>query len=107
MRRKNNFKDDILQEADGAPIEAIVVSSKRGELWGDLETRPVLSWEKALPMIDYEYDSGFGREDCHGIYAWTDSRVLFVHEYDGSTQVNSVPRNPTTECELEPPSESG
>jgi len=44
--------------------------------------------------VNDRYDAGYGGEDCHPIYAWTDSRVIFVSCYDGSTQVESIPRNP-------------
>lgn len=29
------------------------------------------------------------------IHAWTENKVLFVYEYDGATQVLTIPRNPT------------
>ena len=96
-----NFKDDILEAACGEPIEAIAVSISRGWSAGrqpdrDLGASPV-PWEIAAPVLDYEYDNGFGGQDCHDIHAWTATRVLFVHEYDGATSVESVPRHPENE----------
>lgn len=95
----SNFKADIERAARAEPIEGIVISAERG--WGH-EPNPVpadkadivLRWAEAAPLLDYEYDPGYGGEDCHAIYAWTPSRVLFVGTYDGSTWVASVPRNP-------------
>ena len=54
----------------------------------------ILTWEEARPHLDYEYDSGFGSQDCHNIYIWTPTRVIYIHEYDGSTWPEAVPRNP-------------
>ena len=53
-----------------------------------------ISWETARPLLDYKYDSGFGDQDCHAIHVWTEESVYFIHEYNGSTSVISVPRNP-------------
>ena len=54
----------------------------------------VLSWKEAKPLLDYTYDSGYGAPDCHSITAWTEENVIFVVQYDGSTSLHSVPRNP-------------
>jgi hypothetical protein len=97
----SNFKDDILEAANGEPIEAIVI----GEMgWGDYkeENKPpyrhvlnkILSWDDALLLLDYEYDTGYGAPDCQAITAWTKNQVLFVVQYDGSTNIYSVPRSP-------------
>jgi hypothetical protein len=96
-----NFLEDIIEIADDEPIEAIIIGPKGiyykntpdlNEIEGKL-----LTFEEAKPFLDYEYDDGLGCADCHAIYAWTPSRVLFIHEYDGATSVASVPRNPTAE----------
>ena len=54
----------------------------------------VLPWVEARALLDYEYNNGFGGADCHPVFAWTPTRVLFVHEYDGATGVQWVPREP-------------
>jgi hypothetical protein len=54
----------------------------------------VLTWEQARPMLDYSYDTGYGGADCHAVWVWTPTRVLFVVQYDGSTGLESVPRAP-------------
>ncbi len=46
-------------------------------------------------MLDYEFNAGFGSPECHPIYAWTQRKVLFILEWDGSTGVLAAPRNPT------------
>lgn len=55
----------------------------------------VLPWSIARAALDYEYDDGFGGAECHPVYAWTESCILFIHEYDGATCVRKIPRNPT------------
>ena len=58
-----------------------------------MRTGVLLSAEEAGPMMRcWEfYDNSL---KCYGMYAWTQGRVFFVSEYDGSTMINSCPRNP-------------
>ncbi len=97
------FAEDIEAALVPEPIEAIVVMKPSD--WDDtIHSRSVklgepkyderLSWAEARPWLDYEYDAGYGGQDCHDFYAWTPNLVAFIHEYDGSTSVMSVPRNP-------------
>lgn len=67
-----------------------------GKTFSDVSEYPtgVLTWEEARPILDYEYDSGFGAQDCHSLYIWTPTRVIYVHEYDGATWPEAIPRNP-------------
>lgn len=98
------FAEEIERAAKGETIEAITLAStgwersdedrysarrKAPSKFGEL-----LSWDEARPMLDYDYARGFGGEDCDAIWAWTESRVIFVHEYDGATSVNWLPRHP-------------
>jgi hypothetical protein len=55
----------------------------------------VLSLADAMPWLDYEFYDGFGGVNCQSVYIWTTTKVIFIHEYDGSTTIQSVPRNPT------------
>ena len=99
-----NYKQNILAELKGEPVEAIVIGK-----WDDDEedernpreieaiTGKVISWEEAEKWLDYEYDTGYGGTDCHPVIIWTATRVLFCGTYDGSTWVASVPRHPE-EC---------
>lgn len=106
MSADPTLAQEIEEAANGEPIEAIVVGLRRDgdPPWrddpqpeeGDFPTPDVvLTWDEARPHLDYTYDAGFGGQDCHSLYAWTASRVLFVAEYDGSTRVTWVHRNPT------------
>jgi hypothetical protein len=96
----NTYWQDILEEAGDEPIEAVVI----GEMpWGDYraEGKPVcvkgkiLTAEEATPMLDYEYDSGYGAPDCHAINVYTPTRVIYCAQYDGATWLESIMRNPT------------
>ena len=101
------FMDDILAEAGQETIEAIVIHSKDGKIDNyfiknldrdipiELCNVP-LTVEQALPLLNYTYDTGYGSQDCHDVYVYTATRVIYVHEYDGSTWLESVPRNPPT-----------
>lgn len=60
----------------------------------DLDPTSILTWEEARPILDYEYYCGYGSRDCHSLYIWTPTRVIFIHEYDGATWPEAVPRNP-------------
>ena len=88
-----------IEKCAGEPIEAIVISGDRSG-WGSRDKWPewagkILTWELARPALNYTYDAGYGGQDCHSIYAWTEHWVLLVAEYDGSTHVARIPRNPT------------
>lgn len=92
-----NFLHDIEQALNGEVVEGIVLGT-RGPLWGRdeaLTDRQVRSWDEVKAQLDYEYDAGYGCEDCHALWIWTPTRVLFICCYDGSTWVSGVPRNPT------------
>lgn len=99
----NNFKNDILKVAGDEPIESIVIgemgwntgyNSGGKPAWSDVIGK-ILTWEKAMPYLDYEYSDDYGAPDCQAIAAWTKTRVLFVSQYDGSTSIESIYRNPT------------
>ncbi len=97
---EKTFAEDIEEAAKGEPIDSVVIGTF-GDSWLDDEDeveggpRPVLPWAAARSQLDYAYGTGYGGVECHAIYAWTQTRVLFVSEYDGSTKIASVPRNPT------------
>lgn len=58
----------------------------------------VLSLEEARPyMVGWSFDGGHGTAECYATWVWTDRRVIWVHEYDGSTHLSWMPRHPI-EC---------
>lgn len=110
-------KDDILSAVNGEPIEAIVVGAWGG--WGavplmrdedgnieyeyDEPAEPfpadkrgvVLTWDEALPYLEnWSCYGGYGSPETYAITLWTPSSVLFLSQYNGSTCLNDVPRNP-------------
>jgi hypothetical protein len=100
MSTKDTLRDWILTEADGEAIEAVVMG------WGDYNSEAipdyadcprgkVLTWDEALPWLEYEFDSGYGAPSCQAIYAYTKTWVIAISQYDGSTAPFRIPRNPT------------
>lgn len=87
---------------EGEVVEGVVIG-KMG--WGDYNSGVVpgysgmprgvvLSWEEAEKLLDFEYDDGYGAPECPAIYVWTNTSIYFVVQYDGSTSLEIVPRNP-------------
>lgn len=97
------FADDIEQATGGEPIEAVVIGDMGWTVYGKDERHApalahkgeLLTWDVARPLLDYVYDDGFGAPDCNAVYAWTATRVIYVVQYDGSTGIHWLPRNPT------------
>lgn len=100
--RDSNLVEWIERQADGEPIEAVVI----GQLgWGDFgsdkipqyesqKRNVVLSWSEAKPMLDYGFHNGYGSPNCNAITAWSKSWVIAISQYDGSTSPFRLPRNP-------------
>jgi hypothetical protein len=100
------FAEEIEAVAEDEDVKVVVIGPYG---WTDKEDedeiaskRPkpvklgeVLSWDEARPMLDYDFDRGFGGPECDSIFAYTTTRVLlYVWQYDGATGVNSIPRDP-------------
>lgn len=107
---ESNLVRWIEEAAKNDAIEAVVIGPFGWGDWGDLEDGfredgcpvkipkdkrgVVLPWDEAKKLLDYDFDSGFGSAECHAIYAWSASLVMWIHEYDGSTHLMTAPRNP-------------
>ena len=94
-----NLKEWMLEGAKGEEIIAVVIGEMHwdyGEItqYSQQKHGVVLSWNEAAPMIDYEFDDGFGSAKCNPIIAWTKSWIISVSVYDGSTSPFRIPRNP-------------
>ena len=91
--KNGNLRVWLEQAAGDEAIEAVSI----GNAWG--EPNPyagrLLSWEDAGPLLDVDFDDVIGCAGCPPVTAWTATRVLFVHEYDGATGLRSLPRNPS------------
>ena len=99
-----NFKNDILEAVGDEIIECVVILDTIYCGWGDdsprnsellvSKLRKAIPWELASSLLDYEYDDGFGTMDCHDVVIYTNHSIYYVHEYDGSTELYSIYRNP-------------
>lgn len=76
-------------------IEAIVVGIHYSNTHGSVDENIILPRDEGLKKLDYEFNNSYGGADCHPITVWTDKTVIYIHEYDGSTELSSRPRNPT------------
>jgi len=55
----------------------------------------LLTLEQAEPIMEsWSFDGGYGATKCYATYIWTDRRVIWVTQYDGSTCLSAAPRNP-------------
>lgn len=107
----NNFLQDILTaleicEETEEDIQAVYLIELRyspydpdyGQEWVEPfiedDTGNYLSWSYCRDKFNYNYDAGFGSQDCHDIVIYTTDTIYYVHEYDGSTSICWVSRNP-------------
>lgn len=72
----------------GEQIEAIVCG----------DGSAILSRDEGLTKLNQEIDAGHGSIDGQPMYAWSASRVFFIHEYDGELSLAWLPRNPATDA---------
>jgi hypothetical protein len=102
-----NAYDDLMEELEEGEVVEALVFGEYG--WGgygeDTEFIPkdkknvLLTLEEAKPMMDgWTYYGGYGAPDCYATYVWTNKRVIWVTQYDGSTNLSSAPRSPVA-CE--------
>ena len=89
----------IEDEIKNEPVIGVVLADAKHS---DLNTRKynrqpknkLITWEEAIPWIDYEFFPGYGIPGCHALYVWTETKVICIDQYDGSVQIFVVPRNP-------------
>ena len=103
----SNFLGDIQEtmreQCDSEPIESVVVAKfdsyyeENFKSIPDKFTGKPVCFGDVRHYFDYEYDDGFGGAESHAIYLYTKNFIVFVSEYDGSTSVSCIPRNPI-EC---------
>lgn len=64
------------------------------DAWED-RTYQLISWgEMPAEILDREFDEGYGSAGIPAFYAWSPDFVYCRHEYDGSTSLRVLPRNP-------------
>lgn len=105
----NAYEELMAYLEEGETVEGIVFGqwgwgSGTGKL-GYKEEEPfipfnlrskVLTIQVAEPyMKAWSFYGGYGAPMCYATNIWTNKRVIWVTEYDGSTCLNSATRNPT------------
>jgi len=71
----------------GEPDPPPVPFDQRGKL---------LTLDEARPYMEgWCFDGGYGAPECYATYIWTDRRVIWVSQYDGSTWLCSALRHPS------------
>lgn len=109
--KPNNFLEDILEalrirEETEEDIQAVYLGKPRYdehdlEYEGKTEVFPAEDflnchpWSYCRDKFDYEYDAGYGTVDCHNIMIYTTDTIYYIIEYDGSTEISWISRNPT------------
>lgn len=104
----NNFKDDIMSEVRNELDTAIVfiddnITNPCYDDEPDINDVPeemigkFYKLKDIIHLFDYEYDTGFGLRDCQDIIIWTDTKIIYVYEYDGSTSLQTIYRFPNGE----------
>ncbi len=53
-----------------------------------------VEWDKAKEVLNYKFSNRYLGDECHPVYVWTQSYVLFTHSYDRLITIRHVPRNP-------------
>lgn len=89
---------------DGEVIEGIVFGEYGWSSYRQPKDAPVpkeifgklLLWDETTfsYMEGWSFYGGWGSPECYAVYVWTDQRVIWVTQYDGSTTLDSAPRNP-------------
>ena len=52
--------------------------------------------QEAEPFLKaFSFSGGYGSPECYATWLYTNLRVMWVTQYDGSTQLDHMPRNPT------------
>jgi len=95
-------KDELLEMAGGEKILGVVIGPAEWPsrtAWPGVEglIGELLPWSRAAAVLDVEgrtFRGGLGHMCCPSMYAWTESWVILVDEYDGSTELTRIPRSP-------------
>lgn len=70
----------------GEPENLPLPSDKKGVVMSLAESRPY--------MEGWSFYGGYGSPECYAVYIWTNQRVIWVTQYDGSTELDCAPRSP-------------
>lgn len=112
MWHRKQFRDQVLSWLGDEVVDGVALGSPPDHVFGEPKSEfdgvvfdesntadapyahKLFPWDEVQKLIDYEYNAGFGGAGCHPIYLWTPTRILYIHEYDGSTSLSTIPRHP-------------
>jgi len=92
-----NVKNEILNKLEELglteeDIEEIHLGSKGGDC-SLVRAQKV----ESLSPLDYDVNTGYGYENAHSFYIYTENWILLKGTYDGAEWVEAIPRNPNEE----------
>jgi hypothetical protein len=96
MSNRANWYQQLCEMNEKEPIEWVCAETtpRQCDYEETMMKKLAGTLEQVRPVLDYEFDAGFGGEEGCYFTAWTKDRVLFPCCYDGSEWISSVPRNP-------------
>lgn len=95
-----NAYEDLLEFLREEEIVTAIVFGEWG--WGGYEEPipnavshklfgKILTIEEAKPLMQtWSFYSGYGAPECYAVNVYTNQRVIWVTQYDGSTSLNSM-----------------
>ena len=89
-----NIAKWIEKIAGDEAIEAVVIGEHDRGARPDDPINRVITWKEARPILDYDFESNYGSAGCHPVFAWTATKIITIHEYDGETGPTWYPRHP-------------
>lgn len=86
--------------AAGADFDSLrIVYSKLaddGSRWPGWNTgEPAVEVGVDDPVLDYEFDDGYGGPEAPKLVAWDNKAIYFPSQYDGATGINRILRDPS------------
>jgi hypothetical protein len=82
MSDMKNAKNELLEHVKGRDVEFVSIAF-RGN-YADAPTRIKGTLDEVLPLLNFEYDSGYGGQELFGYIWYTDGTWSDRGEYDGS-----------------------
>lgn len=76
-----NAKQELLKHVKDREVKYVLIA-RASEPEDGLAIQGTL--EEVLPLLDFEYDDGYGIKEIHGIIWYTDGTWSCRGEYDGS-----------------------
>lgn len=93
---------------EGEVVEAVVFGQWGWSGYNEPNPAPVpkeyigktLTLKEAEPFMEgWSFYGGYGSPDCYATNIWTNRRVFFIMQYDGSTNLDWLARNPPSPSE--------